>query len=213
MDPFNTTALLTKGIIIGLIAAVPIGPVNLIVMQRTLCHGRLNGLVTGFGAMLGDGLFAIVVGFGISAVSSFVTSWSWWIQLIGAGILFAMGVHTFFARPHLERVAANGASKLPQSLMSTFALTVTNPVTLLWFAAIFASVGSDVAAVGTMAGPLTIVAGVLLGSGAWWLILSQSVGRLRTKVNDELLRLINRISGAAIALFGVAMLARLAMAG
>lgn len=212
MNPFNTTALLTQGIIIGLIAAVPIGPVNLIVMQRTLCHGRLNGLVTGLGAMLGDGLFAIVAGFGISAVSSFVLSWSWWIQLVGAGILFAMGLHTFFSRPRLERMV-NGNSKWPQSLASTFALTVTNPVTMLWFAAIFASVGSDVAAVGTMAGPLTIVAGVVIGSGLWWLIVSQTVGRLRTRLNEELLRVVNRVAGTAIALFGIAMLARLALAG
>src|SRR6266481_3813002 len=97
MDPVSATALLTKGVIIGLIAAVPIGPVNLIVMQRTLSHGRVNGFVTGLGAMLGDGLFAIVAGFGISAVSSFVMSWSWWIQLVGACLLFAMGLHTFFS--------------------------------------------------------------------------------------------------------------------
>jgi len=212
MDTFDATALLTDGIIIGLIAAVPIGPVNLIVMQRSLCHGRLNGFVTGLGAMLGDGLFAIVAGFGISAVSSFVESWSWWIQLVGAFILFAMGLHTFFSRPRIERMV-EGSSKLPQSLVSTFALTVTNPVTMLWFAAIFASVGSNVAEVGTMAGPLTMVGGVMIGSGAWWLAVSQTVGRLRTRLNDDLLRLINRVAGAAIALFGVAMLARLALAG
>ena len=211
MDPVSTTALLIKGVIIGLIAAVPIGPVNLIVMQRTLCHGRLNGFVTGLGAMLGDGLFAIVAGFGISAVSSFVVSWSWWIQLVGAGILFAMGLHTFFSRPRLERMV-NGNSKWPQSLVSTFALTVTNPVTMLWFAAIFASVGSDVAAVGIMAGPLTIVAGVVLGSGAWWLTVSQTVGRFRTRLNEALLRVVNRVAGTLIALFGIAMLARLALA-
>ena len=212
MDPVSATALLTKGVIIGLIAAVPIGPVNLIVMQRTLSHGRVNGFVTGLGAMLGDGLFAIVAGFGISAVSSFVMSWSWWIQLVGACLLFAMGLHTFFSTPRLEP-QVEGASKWPRSLASTFALTVTNPMTMLWFAAIFASVASIVAEVGSMAGPLTIVGGVMAGSGAWWLTVALTVGGMRSRVNEGLLRLINRVSGSVIALFGVAILARLALTG
>lgn len=210
MDPFLTGYFLIKGIAIGLIVAAPIGPVNLLVMQRTLAHGRLNGLATGMGATAGDGVFAVVAAFGISAVSTFVLAWIDWIQAIGAAIVCVMGLRMMVARPRVECVEG-GQSRLPQAVASTFLLTITNPMTMLGFAALFAGVGGLGGAAGDMGSALSISAGVMLGSTAWWLAVALGVGLVRKRLDEAMLRLINRISGSIIILFGVSMLARLVL--
>ena len=210
MDPFLTSYFFAKGIAIGLVAAAPIGPVNILVMQQTLRYGRLNGLLTGAGAMLGDGIFAMVAAFGISAVSSFIITWAFWIQILGASILCVMGIKTFRARPQVACVDQN-LTRWTQTIASTFVLTITNPMTMLGFAALFAGVGG--LGTGDLASAASIVAGVVSGSALWWLTISQGVGLIRSRIDEGVFALINRASGTMIILFGMAMFIRLALAG
>jgi threonine/homoserine/homoserine lactone efflux protein len=209
MDPFLTSYFFAKGIAIGLVAAAPIGPVNILVMQQTLRHGRVNGLLTGLGAVLGDGVFATVAAFGISAVSTFILAWAFWIQILGATILCVMGVKTFRARPQIGSVDKD-LTRWTQTIASTFALTVTNPMTMLGFAALFAGVGGVGA--GDLASAASIVAGVVSGSALWWLIVSQGVGLIRSHIDDGVFQIINRVSGSMIIFFGLAMFIRLGLA-
>jgi threonine/homoserine/homoserine lactone efflux protein len=209
MDPFLTGYFFLKGIAIGLLAAAPIGPVNILVIQQTLRHGRLSGLLTGIGAMMGDGVFAIITAFGISAVATFVLTNALYIQLVGALILIAMGLKTYRTRPRVD-YADNKPTIWTRTIASTFALTVTNPMTMLGFAALFAGVGG--VGEGDFVSAGSIVAGVLVGSGLWWLVVSQGIGLIRRRIDDDILALINRISGTLIVFFGLAMLARLGVA-
>ncbi len=208
MDPFLTSYFFSKGVAIGLVAAAPIGPVNILVMQQTLRHGRVSGLLTGLGAMFGDGLFAVVAAFGISAVSSFILDWAVWIQILGATILCVMGVKTFRSRPQIAAVDHN-LTRWTQTIASTFALTITNPMTMLGFAALFAGVGG--LGTGDLTSASSIVAGVLTGSGLWWLVVSQGVGLIRARIDETVFARINRVSGTMIIFFGLAMFARLGL--
>jgi threonine/homoserine/homoserine lactone efflux protein len=209
MDPFLTSYFFAKGMAIGLVAAAPIGPVNLWVMQRTLRHGRIAGLLTGLGAVLGDGVFAAIAAFGISAVSGFILAWAFWIQIIGAGILFVMGIKTLRAEPQISCENDN-RTHWYQTFASTFALTITNPMTMVGFAALFAGVGG--VGEGDLGSASSIVLGVMSGSMLWWVVISQGVALIRGHMDLGVLRLVNRISGGMILFFGIAMLGRLAIA-
>jgi threonine/homoserine/homoserine lactone efflux protein len=135
-----------------------------------------------------------------------------WLRLIGGAFLCWLGVRTLLAPPATAAAGARGGSGLWSAWGSTFVLTLTNPTTILSFAAVFAGLGAGAA--GADYGEATrIVAGVFLGSAAWWLILSGSVGLLRSRLQPHHLRWVNRLSGIVIAAFGVLALASLVLAG
>src|SRR5215467_3748838 len=134
--------LIVSGIVIALIVAVPIGPVNLICIRRTLAYGPLNGFMSGLGAAVGDTVFAIVTGFGLTVIAQLIEGYSSYIELFGGGMLVYFGAHTFLDKiqpPLNDKLGNNnkdkGKSTLFRAMASTFALTVTNPATLLGFAA------------------------------------------------------------------------------
>src|SRR5215469_1762368 len=140
--------LISSGIVIGLVVAVPIGPVNLICIRRTLAYGSANGFFSGLGAALGDGVFAVVTAFGLTAISQLIEGYSTPLRLIGGLMLLGFGLHIFKADVSLLRDAEGeqgrdtGSSSLVRAIASTFALTITNPATLFGFAALFAGLGS-----------------------------------------------------------------------
>ena len=140
--------LFGSGIIIGLIVAAPIGPVNLICIRRTLAYGPLNGFVSGLGAALGDGVFAVVTAFGLTAISQGIEGYSTALKLAGGLMLLGFGLHIFNADVSVLRDAEtgqprdNGSRSMIRTIASTFALTITNPATLFGFAALFAGLGS-----------------------------------------------------------------------
>jgi threonine/homoserine/homoserine lactone efflux protein len=203
--------LVASGIAIGIAVAAPIGPVNLIVIRRTLRFGKLRGFLSGLGAATGDGVFACIAAFGLTAAIDFVVRYESVMQLVGGCFLIGLGLRTFFAHPHLESESSDGQyGALARIFVSTFALTITNPATMLGFLAIFGGVAG-------LSGPdqgyshaATLVLSVLCGSGLWWLGLSQFVSLFRQRMNDHLLEIVNRISGGLIVTFGVAVLARVA---
>lgn len=213
---FDYIYLALSGVVIGLIVAVPIGPVNLICIRRTLAFGPLNGFVSGLGAALGDMVFAVVTGFGLTFIAQVIEGYSRILELAGGAMLIYFGIHTFLAKVEAridDKLASKekGRSTLFRTMASTFALTITNPATLLGFAALFAGLGGLAGGHPSLASASFVVIGVAAGSAGWWLALTTVVGLFHASINDHTMRLINQGSGLAIAGFGVAVLVHLAL--
>jgi threonine/homoserine/homoserine lactone efflux protein len=208
--------LIISGIVIGLIVAVPIGPVNLICIRRTLAFGPANGFMSGLGAAIGDTIFAIVTGFGLTAVAHMIKGYSHYLELVGGGMLIYFGIHTFLAKIEArldDKLAARekGASTLFRAMASTLALTITNPATLLGFAALFAGFAGLAGGRPNFASAAFVVIGVAAGSTLWWLALTAVVGLFHASINDRVMAFINKGSGVAVAGFGLAVLIHLAI--
>jgi threonine/homoserine/homoserine lactone efflux protein len=199
--------LVLSGIVMGLIAAVPIGPVNLICIRRAFTFGPLNGFVSGLGAALGDGIFAAITGLGLTFVAQLIRGYATLIELVGSALLVYMGYRTFIA-PAITRLeeerAVGGGSSLLRAIASTFALTITNPITLGAFTAMFAGLGGLVGGAGSYRDAALVVGGVVAGSTGWWLSLTSVIGFFHTRIDLGLITMINRVTGALVALFGLA---------
>lgn len=210
----NYVLLILSGLAIGIIVAAPIGPVNLICIRRTLAFGPLNGFLSGLGAALGDSVFGIVTAFGLTAIAQLIKGFYVPLQIIGGLLLIGFGIHTFFATPkkrELDQVRGSdkGASTLVGAIVSTFALTITNPATLLGFTALFAGLGSLIGEKPRFAEAAILVAGVAGGSIAWWFTITTIVGLFHKNIDDRAMKWINHAMGAAITLFGLAVIGNL----
>jgi threonine/homoserine/homoserine lactone efflux protein len=192
-----------KGMLIGFAIAAPVGPIGVLCIQRTLARGRWSGILSGLGAASADALYGCIAGFGLASLAELLLAWQTELQAVGGLFLLYLGQQTWrtppVAKQALARPARNG---LTSDYLSTLALTVTNPVTILAFVGIFAGLGlavedPDLAAAGML------VLGVFAGSLFWWLLLVGGVGLLRGRLNPEILRWINRASGLLIGGFGV----------
>lgn len=197
--------LFVRGLVIGFSIAAPVGPIGVLCIRRTLADGRAHGLVSGLGAATADAMYGMIAGFGLTAVSGFLVDQADVLRLVGGAFLLWLGLRTLRARPAEEAAQARSGS-LSTAYTSTLALTLTNPATILAFAAIFA--GAGLADSGRSAGAaLMLVAGVFSGSAAWWLLLSSGVGLLRARFSTAHLRWINILSGAVLIGFGLLALA------
>jgi threonine/homoserine/homoserine lactone efflux protein len=206
--------LIVSGVVIGLVLAVPIGPVNLICIRRTLAFGPVNGFVSGLGAALGDTIFAIVTGFGLTVIAQLIRGYASILELSGGCMLIYFGVHTFVSKVETRiadkiAVREKGASTLVRAMASTFALTITNPATLLGFAALFAGLGGLAGGHPDLISAAFVVVGVAGGSTLWWLVLTTIVGLFHASINDHVMAIINRGSGVAVVGFGLAVLIHL----
>jgi threonine/homoserine/homoserine lactone efflux protein len=190
-----------RGLIIGFSIAAPVGPIGVLCIRRTLVKGRVSGFVSGLGAATADAIYGCVAGFGLTFVSMFLIGQQGWFSLIGGVFLLYLGIKTFLARPSEEAASERGTGLLA-AYGSTFFLTLTNPVTILAFAAIFAGLGIANRA-GDYLSAGILVSGVFLGSALWWFILSAGVGLVRRKFDLQVLRWVNRISGLIIIGFGL----------
>lgn len=211
MSAFSHVVLIGPGILFGLIAAAPIGPVNLICIRRTLQYGSLNGFVSGMGAALGDGVFACITGFGLTAIAQLISGLSTALQLAGGILLVCFGLYTYIAKPpkaEKDVPREQGASSLVRAIVSTFALTMTNPATLLGFTAMFTGLGGIDPSFFSAA---FMVGGVILGSTLWWLTLTMGVGLLHARIDDRVMRIINHGTGLLVVLFGVVILGRVVL--
>jgi threonine/homoserine/homoserine lactone efflux protein len=200
--------LLLKGLAIGLAIAAPVGPIGLLCIRRSLAQGRLAGFDTGMGAAPADGVYGAIGAFGITAISALLVDQQRWLALAGGLFLIWLGIGGIRRPPASEAATpSRGARDLAGYFLSTFALTLTNPATILSFAAVFAGLGLGVGAGGVSAGSigaaLVTIAGVFTGSAAWWLFLSSGVGWLRTRLGPGLQVWINRLSGLILIGFGL----------
>ena len=199
-----------NGYILGFAIAAPVGPIGLLCIRRTLTFGMAAGLATGLGAATADGLYGAVAALGLTTVSAFLSDQGVWLRLIGGLFLLYLGVRTFMNTPRTapERNAGEIAG-LAGAYGSTLLLTITNPATIISFSVIFASF--RLASGGsTLLPAAAVVLGVFLGSSCWWLVLSATVGLLRSRLSDNLIRWINRGSGIRLGGFGVVALLSLA---
>jgi threonine/homoserine/homoserine lactone efflux protein len=194
-------SFLLRGLIIGFSIAAPVGPIGVLCIRRTLAEGRTSGLVSGLGAATADAIYGCVAGFGLTFISSILISQQVWLRLVGGGFLCYLGPKTFLSRPAEQAASAEG-NGLVGAYASTFFLTLTNPMTILSFAAIFAGLGAASAS-GNYASAGVLVLGVFIGSALWWLILSGGVGLFQARFNPHGLWWVNRISGVIITGFGL----------
>ena len=209
--------LILSGVGMGLIAAVPVGPVNIICIRRTFAFGPVNGFVSGLGAALGDGVFAAVTGFGLTWVAQLIQGYAVGIELVGGLMMVYFGWRAVMAGVPSDKLDEcpdkekdrNGGS-LAKAIFSTFALTITNPATLLFFTGMFAGLGSLAGGAGDFGDAGFIVAGVVLGSAGWWLVLTAIIGLFHARIDNERVLAINRICGFVVAIFGLAVLGNLA---
>jgi threonine/homoserine/homoserine lactone efflux protein len=214
----NYILLIITGLLIGFVVAAPIGPINLICIRRTLAFGSINGLVSGLGAAMGDGVFAAIIGFGLTAIRHWIEGYSQVLQLAGGALLLGFGIHTYLADPlHGREIKYTGerAASSPsvlRSFASTFALSLSNPATLFAFAALFTGFGGIVASAdASPAQAAFVVVGVMCGSSLWWLTLTTLVGLLHARIDARVMRIITHVSGVVVSLFGLAMLAHVAI--
>lgn len=195
---------LIKGMILGFSIAAPVGPIGVLCIRKTLQYGRFSGLFSGLGAAFADAIYAAIAAFGLTVISNFLLSGQLWLRIIGGGFLIYLGWKTFTAKPLAESKDISHTTLL-NDFVSTFFLTLTNPMTILSFLAVFAGIGlSSVRGDYFQAGAL--VFGVFLGSAIWWFILSEGVTLFRKRVSQKVMTWINRIAGLIILGFGMAAL-------
>jgi putative LysE/RhtB family amino acid efflux pump len=185
-------ALLAKAALIGLSIAAPVGPIALLILQRTLAEGLRTGLACGLGTAVADALYGLAAAFGLVAASALLDSVSWWVGLAGALFLVYLGLKILVGRPAAAAAEVRRGG-LAAAFATTLLLTLSNPLTIVSFLAVFASLG--VAASGAPGAAATVVAGVFLGSLAWQWGLVALAGLARRWLDAGLLVWVNRASG------------------
>jgi threonine/homoserine/homoserine lactone efflux protein len=194
---------LLKGIAVGIVIALPVGPVGVLCVRRCLFEGPLFGFVAGLGAAVADATFGAIAGFGLTFVRDWLLNYEDWFGLLGGLFLLGFGMKALFLYRGPDAAPLAG-EKLFGAFASTYALTIANPITLLSFAAIFAKVGAD-----SMTGLLDttiLVSGVFLGSLLWWVGLAFGIAALRNITGEIVMLWINRISGGILFLSGIGLL-------
>ncbi len=191
-----------RGLIVGFSIAAPVGPIGVLCIRRTLAEGRAVGFVSGLGAATADGAYGLIAALGVTSVATFLVGHQLWFRLVGGAFLCLLGARTFAAQP-AGRAPDAPNTRFLGAYTSTLVLTLTNPLTILSFAAVFAGLGLGTAA-GDYGTAALLVLGVFLGSTLWWAVLSGLTSRLGATLEHAGLRWVNRISGAIITAFGVA---------
>jgi threonine/homoserine/homoserine lactone efflux protein len=206
MDP----SLLVRGFVLGFTIAAAVGPISVLCIRRTLAEGRLVGMVSGLGVATADGTYGAIAAFGLTAISEPLVDGRRILGAVGGAFLLWLAWRTFRAVPG-EAAGTTGPARrggLPGAYLSALGLTLTNPMTILSFAALF--VGLSVMG-GDAAGAALLTGGVFLGSAAWWVVLVATVGALRSRVTPAGLRRVNMASGLMIGAFAVVALASAAL--
>ncbi len=204
-----TESLLLRGFLLGFSIAAPVGPIGVLCIRRTLAEGRLIGFLSGLGAATADMLYGAVAAFGLTAVMNLLIEQQTYLRTMGGLFLLYLGIRTFFTEPaKAPAILTNGSRPGVRfaAYLSTFFLTVTNPMTILSFLGIFSAILPADGKAGA-GGSASLVLGVFLGSAAWWLALSGLVSLARGRFTSAWMRWVNRVSGAVITGFGIVVLA------
>lgn len=187
---------LGKGLALGFAMAAPVGPIGLLTIRRSLSMSTLHGFVTGLGAATADTFYGAIAAFGLTFLSHLLLQHQDSARLIGAVLLTVVGVRMFLAQPRLENKSEKNPS-LWAAYFSSLLLTVTNPLTILSFLAVFAALGLASSAENYFSAS-ALVAGIFFGSALWWFLLSTFSGIFRQKVTNRGMVWINRGSGVLI---------------
>jgi threonine/homoserine/homoserine lactone efflux protein len=198
--------ILPKGMLLGLSIAAPVGPIGVLTIRRTIGDGFRMGFATGLGAATADATYGLVAAFGLTAVMSVLTDHANLIRLVGGLMLLVIGLRGIWhgrSAVGADAVAVRRTLTPAGSYAQTVGLTLTNPMTIVAFIGMFAGVGIS-SGDGKLLSALALVLGVGLGSAAWWLLLAFSVSRVRHRLPDGAMRIINIGSSSVIVAFGVA---------
>ena len=197
--------ILAKAILSGLAMAIPMGPVGVLCLRRTLVQGRWAGMLPGLGAAAADGLYSLIAVLGISSISGWLIEAESWLRPAGGLFLLVLGGHALLTRrPHEKQVEEKPAWL--GGLSMGFALTISNPLMLVGISAVFVAIGlaDDLAA--HAFGPGLAVAGVFTGSALWFLILSLFAGWFGKTISQPRIKQLNWATGAALGLMGAVIL-------
>ena len=195
------SSLLLRGFLLGFAVAASPGPIFFLCLRRTLVRGWLNGLVSGFGVATADGLYAAVAVFGVGAITTALTGERRWLALAGGALLVVLGARIVIERPKTVETPPITASGLTWAYLTTLGLTITNPATIISFAALAATLG--VGLNGGYVRPAVLVFGVLLGSLTWWFVLAGLAAGVRARITPRVVLIISTISGVAIIALGL----------
>lgn len=190
-----------KGLILGFSIAAPVGPIGLLCMNKTLLNGKLSGFLSGMGAASADMLYGCIAAFGLTAISGFLLKEAFYIKLFGGIFLCYLGVKILLSSGKNKAKESNSKGLL-NDYFSTFILTITNPMTIISFTAVFASLGI-VTAHKSFVYSSFLVLGVFLGSALWWLLLCYLVDFFGNKSDEKLVALTNKLSGIIVLSFGL----------
>ena len=201
------------GLLVGIAVSAPVGPVNVLCIQRTLQRGVPAGIAAGLGAVIGDGLIALAAALGIGAITTTVIYYRAAIQLVGGAVLIAFGILLFYKKPAIASGAKDdGGFQLRDFLWDipkAFFMTITNPGAVLGLFAIFGAIGTFVEVRGAV-DALVLVAAIMVGSLAWWAGLALLIASVRDRFDLNGLARINKIAGIALVLFGLVLLGEIA---
>ena len=185
----------------GLALAAPGGPVGLLCIRRTLSRGMLSGFLSGMGAAVADAIYASVAAFGVTVISSTLARYSNVLEIVGGLLLCVLGIHAIVSHRAVKEHEIT-AQNMVQTFFSTLVLTLTNPATIIGYAALFSALGL-IDEEGSRQGAIVLVVGVFAGSALWWLLLSTVMHHIRHFISECGLRWINLVSGSFLTLFGV----------
>ena len=202
----NIVALLIyifKGLIIGIVASAPMGPVGILCIRRTIKKGRAYGIVTGAGASLSDVLYALVTGYGLSFIDMSESN-VFWMKIAGGAMLTFFGIYMYRTGPHIEEhPESKSKGSLLRNFITSFFITLCNPAIIFLFLALFNMFAPFAGAddpTQAVAGYLAIVVGAML----WWLSLTYVINKMRTNLGDKGIRRINRTIGGVVVFFAIA---------
>ena len=198
IEPVNAIDLAVRGMVVGIVASAPMGPVGVLTVQRTLNKGRWYGFATGVGAAASDLIYAMITGLGMSFVMDFIErpTTILYLKLVGSILLFCFGAYTYYCKPAEPHKASGKRGTLWHNMFTGFAITVSNPLIVILFLALFARVGFVVPdhPVEQAFGYL----GVLTGAVVWWLCLTTALNRIGSRFEMGTIRLLNRLLGLLV---------------
>jgi threonine/homoserine/homoserine lactone efflux protein len=194
--------LFIQGVLIGFSIAAPVGPIGILCIRRTLAHGLVIGFLTGLGAACADAVYGAIAAFGLTSLSTFLLNFQESLRLIGGIFLLYLGMRILISKPVSQSLQPNGTNYL-SAFLSTFLLTITNPVTIFAFLGIFVGLGIPSAINSSYHDAVSLVLGVFSGSTLWWAVLSCLSAIVRHRLVPTNLLWVNRVSGIIIISFGI----------
>lgn len=198
---------LLNGVLVGFTASMPLGPIGVLCIQKTISKGRMAGFVSGMGAATADTIYAIIAGFGLTFISNFIVNQQFYLRIGGAVICFYLGLKIFRTNPAIQlRRESQRGQNIWTDYLSILFLTISNPLTLLLFGAVFAGFGiiqgnADFKSI------FLLVCGVFMGALSWWTLLTGFVNLFRSKFRLKRVWWLNKITGMLIILFSFVALA------
>lgn len=193
---------LYKGLLLGFSVAAPVGPIGILCTNRTLNKNFISGFVSGLGAATADLIYGLIAGLGLTIISNFLIEQKMWIQLMGLIFLICLGIRIILKKEKDLELSTSAGLGLTKDYFSALFLTITNPITILFFVAVFAGLGLS-NSMNESSSVIQLILGVFLGSSAWWLFLRLLTHKLKKRIGKNILRKIDLASGLLILSFGI----------